>query len=139
MKQAIFAAAILLAFGGAPVLAGVITGTVVDDTSGAALPKPEVKVSGLIASARQKVPRFERVAVDLAAKDDGTFQASDLAPGDYVVAAWSPGYTPASISVHLASDAGPLHISTGASRSHRGALDRTARLDCQGSGAEEIG
>jgi hypothetical protein len=54
---------------------------------------------------------FPRIApIDAATKDDGTFEADDLRPGDYTVSAWSPGYVSTAISVHIGNESGPLHI-----------------------------
>ncbi len=82
-----------------PQTGALITGSVVDDTSGAALPRSEVRVLGQRA-----------LAIDVAAKDDGTFQTSDLPSGDYTVAAWSPGYVPTTTFVHHGKEMAPLHI-----------------------------
>jgi hypothetical protein len=92
-------AAIALFFSAALASGASITGTIVDDATGAAVAKSEVRVFG------QRFP-----SIDSAAKDDGTFQTGDLKPGDYTVAVWCPGYVSTATSVYVASDSKPLHI-----------------------------
>ena len=99
MTQTLYVAALALVLGCGLAAAASLTGTVVDDASGAAVSKPEVLVFG------QRPPR-----IDATTKDDGTFQADDLRPGDYTVSVWSPGYVSTATSVHMGNEAGPLHI-----------------------------
>jgi len=73
--------AILAVFGVAIASGAAITGTIVDDATGAPVAKSEVRIFG---------PMLSPLIVE--AGDDGIFQTGNLAPGDYTITAWHPGY-----------------------------------------------
>jgi hypothetical protein len=99
VRQTLYIAAITLVFGCGLARAASITGTIVDDATGMPGAKSEVRVFG------SRPP-----SIDVTAKDDGTFQAGDLRPGDYTVSVWSPGYVSSATSMHIGNEAAPLHI-----------------------------
>jgi hypothetical protein len=74
---------------------------VVKDESGAVIPKAEITVTQ-----KETGSRF-----DGKTNDAGTYRISDLAPGDYVVAAKAVGFIPVNAETHLADrDAQPTAI-----------------------------
>ena len=77
MKLAIFATLFSLAIASG----ASITGTIVDDATGAPVAKSEVRIFG---------PGLSPLIIE--AGDDGTFRTGDLAPGDYTMTAWHAGY-----------------------------------------------
>jgi hypothetical protein len=102
LTQTLHVAAIALVFGCGFAPAASLTGTIVDDATGTPVAKSEVRVFG------QPFPRIP--PIDAATKDDGTFEADDLRPGDYRVSVWSPGYVLTATSVHIGDESGPLPI-----------------------------
>ena len=73
--------AILAAFSVAIASGASISGTIVDDATGAPVAKSEVRIFG---------PMLSLLLIE--AGDDGTFQTGDLPRGDYTMTAWHPGY-----------------------------------------------
>jgi len=102
VTQSLYVAVLSLAFGSGLASAASITGMIVDDATGMAVAKSEVRVFGQM---------FARdLTVDATTKDDGTFQADDLRAGDYTVSAWSPGYVSTATTTHVGDESAPLHI-----------------------------
>src|ERR1700722_13012640 len=93
LNSAIFIAAIVALSGTALASGAVITGTIVDDATGAPVANCEVGVSA------QRPRTF-----DTAVRDDGTFQTEDLKPGEYTLAVGRLGYVYTSVALYIIGD-----------------------------------
>ncbi len=118
MNRAIFIAVTGTLLGAALASGAVVTGTIVDDATGAPLAQCEVRVFG---TSQGKGLRFgESLAPDTfrafttfdSVVKGGSFETEDLKPGEYTIAVGHLGYVYTSTSLQITGDdAGPpLHI-----------------------------